>query len=68
MANDLDENDGDEEDEVDMSEKVVERVGLPKEDEVVRKLQDPKLPCQDEVDRHWVMCHMLYRNWRPLCV
>ena len=45
-----------------------QRIGLPREEEVVRKLQDPKLPSQAEVDRHYLMGHMQYRNWCHVCV
>ena len=48
-----------------MTGHVGERIGLPKEDEVVRKLADPRLPSQEEVDRHYVMGHLPYRNWCP---
>ena len=47
------------EEEVDFPEGMVgeecERIGLEKEDEFVRKLIDPKLPTQEEVDRHNIM-------------
>ena len=39
-----------------------ERLGLEKEDEVVRHIRDPKLPSQDDIDRHWIMGHLPYRN------
>ena len=45
-----------------------ERLKLPKEDEVVKHVRDPKLPTQEEVDRHYVMGHILFRDWRPVCV
>ena len=45
-----------------------ERVGLEAEDEVIRKLVDPKLPTKEEVERHHLMGHLPYRNWCPVCV
>ena len=44
-----------------------ERLGLEKEEEVVRKLADPKLPNKEEVERHWLMGHVPYRNWCDVC-
>ena len=35
---------------------------------VVKKLLDPKLPIEEEVEKHWVMGHIPYRNWCPICV
>ena len=46
-------NSGDLEDAVEEMTEDCERMSLPKEDENVRKLIDPKLPTQDEVDRHY---------------
>ena len=34
-----------------------ERLRVPQEEEVVKKLRDPKLPSQDEVDRHYLTGH-----------
>ena len=45
-----------------------ERLGLEKEDEVVRKIKDPKLPSGEEGERHYLMGHMQYRDWCPMCV
>ena len=44
------------------------RIKAEKEDEVVRKLVDPKLPSLKEVDDHWVAGHLPYRNWCSECV
>ena len=50
--------DEDEDEEVDVPDelvgKVTERIGLPKEDEVIRKLVDPKLPSKEEVELHYL--------------
>ena len=43
-----------------------ERIRLPRDDEVVKKLVDPLLPSPDEVERHRL--HLSYRNWCPVCV
>ena len=45
-----------------------EKVTAEKDDMVVRRMADPKLPSQDEVDRHCVMGHLPYRKWCPVCV
>ena len=45
-----------------------ERLRLPKEDEFVRKLRDPRLPTQEAVDAHNARGHIPYRDWCPLCV
>ena len=47
---------------------VGERLKLPKEDEAVKHLRDPKLPTQEEVDRHYITGHILFRDWCPVCV
>ena len=38
-----------------MGGKPCERVGLEKEEDVIRVLKDPKLPTRDEVEKHNVM-------------
>ena len=45
-----------------------ERIGLPKEDEYVRKLQDPVMPSQDQVDIHYIKGHIPFRSWCHVCV
>ena len=45
-----------------------EKLSLGEEDEFVRKLKDPKLPSQEEVDRHFAMGHFPYRDWCHICV
>ena len=45
-----------------------ERIGLEKEGDFVRKLGDPKLPTQEEVDEHNIRGHFPYRSWCPICV
>ena len=36
--------------------------------EVVKRLVDPKLPSQADVDSHWIAGHLPYRNWCSVCV
>ena len=38
-----------------------ERLRLPKDNEFVMKLRDPRLPTQEEVEEH-------YWDWCPICV
>ena len=45
-----------------------EKVMAEQDDAVVKRMVDPKLPSQDEVDRHCVMGHLPYRSWCPVCV
>ena len=58
----------DDDDEVDDSGMDGERISLEEEGEVVKKFKDPKLPTQEEVDKHYVMGHIPYRDWCPVCV
>ena len=41
---------------------------MPNDDELVKTLRDPKLPTQEDVDRHYLTGHIPYRNWCPVCV
>ena len=60
---------GDEEElEVDDSGIEGERLIVKKDDDVVKKLKDPKLRILEEVDSHYVMGHIPYRDWCPICV
>ena len=43
-----------------------ERLGLERDGEVIRKL--PKLLSEAEVEEHWVMGHLPYRDWCPVCI
>ena len=45
-----------------------ERIALEREGAEVRKLVDPALPSQKEVDDHWIRGHIPYRNWCEICV
>ena len=44
-----------------------ERLVLPRDNEVIRKVIDPKLPSTMEIDMH-NLTHLPYRNWCPICV
>ena len=46
----------------------VERLALGKEGAVVRKLMDPKLPSEKEVEEHYVRGDFPYRSWCHICV
>ena len=44
------------------------RVKADGEDSNLRKLQDPKMPTKEEVDKHFILGHIPYRSWCPVCV
>ena len=46
----------------------VERLALEKDEAIIRKLVDPKLPSEKEVEEHYVRGHFPYRNWCYICV
>ena len=50
-----------------MGGEACERIGLEKEEDVIRNLKDPKLPTREEVEKH-NLTHLPYRNWCPICV
>ena len=41
---------------------VCERIALERGDQVIKKLIDPILPSKEDVDRHYIAGHVLYRN------
>ena len=46
-----------------------DRLGLDKEEEMVRTLRDPKRPSQEEIDKHWVIGAFTIQGLVPgLCV
>ena len=45
-----------------------ERIKLRREDDVVKKIADPKLPSDEEVQRHYVCGHIPYRSWCQVCI
>ena len=68
MANECD-SDGDDEQEgnVIRGGEDPERLVLPRDNEVIRKVIDPKLPSKMEIDMY-NLTHLPYRNWCPICV
>ena len=46
----------------------MERLALEKDGAIIRKLVDPKLPSEKEVEEHYVRGHFPYRNWCHICV
>ena len=44
-----------------------ERVSPNRGPDHLKKMIDPKLPTQKEVDEHY-LTHLPYRNWCPICV
>lgn len=44
-----------------------ERIGLEEDDEVVRNLTEPKMPSEKELEKHYLMAHIPYRNWCLVC-
>ena len=46
----------------------IEKIKIPREKEVIRKIADPMLPTKSEVDMHNVMGHTPFRSWCPICV
>jgi hypothetical protein len=68
MANDVD-SDADEEGiPNEMGSGPCERIAQEKDDVVVKRVLDPQLPSQKEVDMHYVMGHLPFRSWCPVCV
>ena len=51
-----------------MEGEVGERVGLPREDECVHKIQDPVRPCKEDVEMHYLKGHIPFRSWCLVCV
>ena len=68
MSNEVDSDADDEGLDGMMRGEACERVTMEKDDAVVKKMMDPKLPSQDEVDKHYVMGHLPYRSWCNVCI
>ena len=60
--------DSDEDVDADVDGGYGERLKLPRDDEVIKQLRDPKLPSRDDVEKHNVMGHVVFRDWCPTCV
>ena len=62
--------DEDEDEEVDVPEEWIgeecKRIGLSREDDVIKKLVDPKLPSKEDVELHYLRGHLPFRNWCPI--
>ena len=56
------ENEGEAEDLGEFEGEVGERLGLQKEEEVLKRIRDPKLPSQEEIERHCLCGHIPYRD------
>ena len=46
----------------------LETLKFEEEGEFVKILADPKLPKQEEVEKHFLSGHIPYRNWCEICV
>ena len=44
------------------------RLSLERKDEGIKKIGDPKLPSENEVESHRQKGHIPYRSWCPVCV
>ena len=61
---------GDDEEEGDLGDfKAVaaEKLCVEKEEDFLREIVDPKLPTQGEIDKHFRMGHLPFRNWCTIC-
>ena len=47
---------------------VGDRLSLSREEDVLKRLVDPKLPTKKEMEDHWLMGRVVYKNWCPNCV
>ena len=48
--------------------KKCERIEFEQDEDFVKRLTDPKLPKEEEVEKHVLQGHIPYRNWCPVCV
>lgn len=62
------ENDSDGDAEKEIVGETCERLSLEVEGGEVRKLIDPSLPSQKEIDDHCIRGHIPYRNWCSVCI
>ena len=60
--------DSDGDDEREIVGETCERLSLETEGGDVRKLIDPSLPSQKEIEEHNIRAHIPYRNWCPVCI
>ena len=45
-----------------------ERFEAEDEGEFIRKMNDPRLPSREEIERHCIGGHVEYRDWCDMCV
>ena len=64
----LEDSDGEEDEPDEALGERCERIRAADEGECIRRLVDPQLPSQAEVDSHFLQGHIPYRNWCPVCV
>ena len=46
----------------------VERFEAEEEGEFIRKINDPRLPSEEEIERHRIGGHVEFRDWCDMCV
>ena len=46
----------------------VEKIRLEESGDVIKKMADPSMPTEEEVERHRMEGHVEYRNWCSTCV
>ena len=71
MEGKVEDSDGDEFEEDIEVEKIgedTERFEAEEEGEFIRKINDPKLPSSEEIERHRTGGHVEYRDWCEMCV
>ena len=66
-ASELNQSDEIVEDLGDLGVEELETLKFEEEGEFVKMLADPKLPKQEEVDKHFLSGHIPYRNWCDMC-
>ena len=62
------EGESEEEWDAEMDGEVGARLSLSREEHVLKRLVDPKLPMKKEMEDHRLMGRVVYRNWCPICV
>ena len=57
-----------EEEETEKMGEEVERFEAEDEGEFIRKINDPRLPSKEEIERHRIGGHVEFRDWCDMCV
>ena len=65
---DSDEEEFEEEVEIEKMGEEAERFEAEDEGEFIRKINDPRLPSKEEIERHRIGGHVEYRDWCDMCV